>query len=140
MVLPVGQDAASVRQPGVSRVRLMLLHVLLALRWLLIALVMVGTVPLLVANYQFLLVADHFRRLHYGRCAPQFPRTAILVPAWNEAAVIGASIDRLMLLDYPREALRIFVVDDASTDDTPDVIQAKAVQYPGNVIHLRRKV
>jgi len=118
----------------------MLLQVLLALRWLLIALVMVGTVPLLVANYQFLLVADHFRRLHYGRCAPQFPRTAILVPAWNEAAVIGASIDRLMLLDYPREALRIFVVDDASTDDTPDVIQAKAVQYPGNVIHLRRKV
>ena len=80
----------------------------------------------------------HFRRNHYQDCAPYFPRTAILVPAWNEAAVIGASIDRLMQLDYPPEALRVFVVDDASTDDTPDVIKAKAVQYPGQVVHLRR--
>jgi cellulose synthase/poly-beta-1,6-N-acetylglucosamine synthase-like glycosyltransferase len=114
-------------------------HLLTGLKWLLVALVMVGAVPLALANYQFLLVADHFRRLHYGRCAPWFPRTAIVIPAWNEAAVIGASIDRLMLLDYPRDALRIFVVDDASIDETPDVIQAKAAQYPGNVVHLRRK-
>jgi cellulose synthase/poly-beta-1,6-N-acetylglucosamine synthase-like glycosyltransferase len=114
--------------------------VLPALEWLLVALVLVGAVPLLLANYQFLLVGVHRWRLHYDQCAPYFPRTAILIPAWNEAAVIGASIDRLMLLDYPRAALRIFVVDDASTDDTPDVIQAKAVEYPGNVVHLRREV
>jgi len=116
----------------------MTFHLLTGLKWLLVAFVMVGAVPLVLANYQFLLVAGHFRRLHYHRCAPVFPRTAILIPAWNEAAVIGASIDRLMLLDYPRASLRIFVVDDASTDDTPDVIRAKADQYPGNVFHLRR--
>jgi cellulose synthase/poly-beta-1,6-N-acetylglucosamine synthase-like glycosyltransferase len=118
---------------------MMSLHLLVGLKWLLVALVMVGAVPLILANYQFLMVAAHFRRLHYDRCKPWFPQTAILIPAWNEAAVIGASIDRLMLLDYPREALRIYVVDDASTDDTPDVIQAKAAKYPGNVFHLRRK-
>jgi cellulose synthase/poly-beta-1,6-N-acetylglucosamine synthase-like glycosyltransferase len=106
--------------------------------WLLVAFVMVGAVPMLAASYQYLLVTVHFRRNHYQECAPYFPRTAILVPAWNEAAVIGASIDRLMLLDYPPDALRVFVVDDASTDDTPDVIKAKAVQYPGQVVHLRR--
>jgi cellulose synthase/poly-beta-1,6-N-acetylglucosamine synthase-like glycosyltransferase len=93
---------------------------------------------MLAASYQYLLVSVHFRRNHYQECAPYFPRTAILVPAWNEAAVIGASIDRLMQLDYPPDALRVFVVDDASTDDTPDVIKAKAVQYPGQVVHLRR--
>ena len=43
-----------------------------------------------------------------------------------------------MLLDYPRELLRIFVVDDASTDATPEVIEAKAAEYPGTVVHLRR--
>jgi cellulose synthase/poly-beta-1,6-N-acetylglucosamine synthase-like glycosyltransferase len=110
----------------------------LAVKSLLVAFVLLGAVPLLVANYQFLLVGLHFRRLHYGRCRPFFPRTAILIPAWNEAAVIGTSIDRLMLLDYPRERLRIYVVDDASTDATPDVVVAKAAQYPGNVTHLRR--
>ena len=106
--------------------------------WLLILIVIAGAVPELAASYQFLLIAAHFRRNHYAACAPCFPRTAVLIPAWNEAAVIGASIDRLMLLDYPRDALRIFVVDDASTDETPDVVLAKAAQYPGNVVHLRR--
>jgi cellulose synthase/poly-beta-1,6-N-acetylglucosamine synthase-like glycosyltransferase len=113
---------------------------LIGLKWLLVALVMAGAVPLVVASYQFLLIGVHFRRLHYDKCAPVFPRTAILIPAWNEAAVIGASIDRLMLLDYPRESLRIFVVDDASTDETPQVIEGRAAAYPGSVFHLRREV
>jgi cellulose synthase/poly-beta-1,6-N-acetylglucosamine synthase-like glycosyltransferase len=111
----------------------------LALEWVLVAFVITGAVPLLVANYQFLLVAVHFRRLHYEKCRPWFPRMAILIPAWNEHAVIGASIDRLMGLEYPRDSLRIFVVDDASTDATPQVIQAKAAEYPGSVFHLRRE-
>ena len=53
--------------------------------------------------------------------------------------MVGASIERLMRLDYPREALRIYVVDDASTDSTPDVVREKAALYPGNVFLLRRE-
>jgi cellulose synthase/poly-beta-1,6-N-acetylglucosamine synthase-like glycosyltransferase len=108
--------------------------------WFLAAVVIAGALPLVVASYQFLLIGWHFRRLHYDRCAPTYPRTAILIPAWNEAAVIGASVDRLMGLRYPRERLRIFIIDDASTDETPQVIQAKAAQYPGSIVHLRREV
>ena len=109
-----------------------------AFRWVLVVLVLAGAVPVLAASYQYLLVALHFWRNHYRDVAPYFPRTAILIPAWNEAAVIGASIDRLVQLEYPPAALRIYVVDDASTDDTPDVIKAKAAEYPGQVVHLRR--
>jgi cellulose synthase/poly-beta-1,6-N-acetylglucosamine synthase-like glycosyltransferase len=112
---------------------------LLGIKSLLVALVLVGTTPLIVANYEFLLVGLHFRRLHYRRCGPWLPRTAILIPAWNEQHVVGGSIDRLMRLQYPRERLRVFVVDDASTDATPQVVRAKAAQYPGNVFHLRRE-
>jgi glycosyltransferase involved in cell wall biosynthesis len=107
--------------------------------WILIVLVMAGALPELAASWQFLLVAGHFWRNHYDACAPVFPRTAILIPAWNEAAVIGASIDRLMGLEYPPDSLRVFLVDDASTDDTPVVAAAKAEQYPGRVVHLRRE-
>jgi cellulose synthase/poly-beta-1,6-N-acetylglucosamine synthase-like glycosyltransferase len=109
-------------------------------KWILVAAVMAGAIPLVVASYQFLLIGWHFRRLHYTRCAPYFPRTAILIPAWNEAAVLGASIDRLMGLEYPRDRLRVFVIDDASTDATPQVVAAKAAEYPGSVMHLRREV
>ncbi len=99
------------------------------LKWLLVAVVLLGAVPLLVANYQFLLVGLHFRRLHYARCAPWLPRTAILIPAWNEAAVIGNSVDRLMRLDYPPRRAAHHVVDDASTDATPEVVAAKVAEY-----------
>jgi cellulose synthase/poly-beta-1,6-N-acetylglucosamine synthase-like glycosyltransferase len=111
---------------------------LAGLQWILVAFVLIGALPLVVANYQFVLVAFHWRKLHYAECRPWFPRTAILIPAWNEDLVIGASIDRLMMLEYPLDSLRIFVVDDASTDSTPQVVQAKAAEYPGNVFHLRR--
>jgi cellulose synthase/poly-beta-1,6-N-acetylglucosamine synthase-like glycosyltransferase len=111
---------------------------LAAAKFVLVLLVLLGSVPLLAASYQYLMAALHVRRNHYRQCSPYFPRTAVLIPAWNEAAVIGASIDRLVQLDYPPQSLRVYVVDDASTDDTPDVIKAKAAQYPGQVVHLRR--
>ena len=53
--------------------------------------------------------------------------------------MIGRTIDTLLSLDYPRERLRVYVVDDASTDETPDVVRAKAAKYPGRVFHLRRE-
>jgi cellulose synthase/poly-beta-1,6-N-acetylglucosamine synthase-like glycosyltransferase len=107
---------------------------------ILVALVIAGAIPLLVASYQFLLVAVHFRRLHYRYCAPFFPPTAVLIPAWNEGAAIGATVDRLVRLEYPRGSLRVFVIDDASTDETPGTVEAKVAQYPGAVYHLRREV
>ena len=107
--------------------------------WVLVALVLVGAVPLLAATYQFLLIGVHARKNHYPQTAPYEPRVAILVPAWNEAAVLEASIDRLVGLDYPADRLRVYVVDDASTDATPDVVQAKGREYPGQVVHLRRE-
>jgi cellulose synthase/poly-beta-1,6-N-acetylglucosamine synthase-like glycosyltransferase len=107
--------------------------------WLLITLVIAGAVPQVAASWQFLLVTAHFRRDHLGACAPVFPRVAVVIPAWNEAAVIGSSIDRLLAADYPPERLRVYVVDDASTDDTPKVVKAKEAQYPGQVVHLRRE-
>jgi cellulose synthase/poly-beta-1,6-N-acetylglucosamine synthase-like glycosyltransferase len=107
--------------------------------WLLTAIVLTGVLPLLVGSLLFLLVAFRFRWNHYGKCEPWFPRTTVLVPAWNEGAVIGPAIDGLMQLDYPPEALRVLVVDDASTDETPQVVRAKAERYPGQVVHLRRE-
>ena len=107
--------------------------------WILVIVVLAGAVPEVVGTWQYLLAAAHRWRNHYGACAPAFPRTAVLIPAWNEGAVLAASIDRLMAAEYPPERLRVYVVDDASTDDTPLVVAAKEAQYPGRVVHLRRE-
>jgi cellulose synthase/poly-beta-1,6-N-acetylglucosamine synthase-like glycosyltransferase len=105
----------------------------------LLLLVATGAIPVLSGLMAFLAIPFHAFKNHYGKAAPYLPRVAIVVPAWNEGAVIGESIDRLMALEYPPESLRVYVVDDASTDNTPDVIEAKESAYPGQVFHLRRE-
>jgi len=111
----------------------------LALEIFLLLLVATGAIPVIAGALSFAAIPFHAFKNHYGKAAPFTPRVAIVIPAWNEGAVIAASVDRLMSLDYPLDRLRVFVVDDASTDDTPDVVRAKVAQYPGNVVHLRRQ-
>jgi len=106
---------------------------------LLTAIVMAGAIPLVAALWQFSLIGVHGVHNHLGKVADYTPRTAIVVPAWNEGAVVGATVERLLAMDYPPEALRIYVVDDASTDETPQVLQAKQREHPGRVVHLRRE-
>jgi cellulose synthase/poly-beta-1,6-N-acetylglucosamine synthase-like glycosyltransferase len=104
----------------------------------LLILVASGAIPVLSGAFSFLAIPFSAVKNHYRKAAPYLPRVAIVLPAWNEGAVIGESIDRLMSLEYPPECLRVYVVDDASTDNTPDVVLAKAAMYPGQVFHLRR--
>jgi len=98
-----------------------------------------GAVPVVMTAYQYLVLPLHAFLNHYRLAAPSLPRVAVIVPAWNEGLVIGASIDRMLSLDYPADRLRVYVVDDASTDDTPDVVRARAAAHPDRVFHLRRE-
>ena len=110
-----------------------------ALVVVLILCVLVGTLPVINTGLQFLLLPVHAFRNHYGKAAPHHPRIAVLIPAWNEALVLGPAIERLLQLEYPADRLRVFVIDDASTDDTPAVVAAKIEAHPGRVVHLRRE-
>lgn len=112
---------------------------MIALKIILTLLVLLGCIPLLASLYQFTLVGIHGFKNHYGKVASYFPNVAIVVPAWNEGMVIGNTIEQLYSMQYPKDRLKIFVVDDASTDDTPEVVLAKSERYPRNVFHLRRE-
>jgi len=65
--------------------------------------------------------------------APAFggpwPAVTALVPARNEAAVIGESVARLLVQDYPGP-FRVIVVDDQSEDETAATAQAAAAGRP----------
>jgi cellulose synthase/poly-beta-1,6-N-acetylglucosamine synthase-like glycosyltransferase len=108
------------------------------LEWILTAFVIAGAIPLLAGCYQFLLAGLHRFRRSQPEPLEREPNVAVVVPAWNEAAVIGRTIETLLGLDYPAERLRVYVVDDASTDETPTVVLGKAEEHPGRVFHLRR--
>lgn len=51
--------------------------------------------------------------------AAELPPVSIVIPAYNEAKVIGRAIESLLELDYP--AYEVLVVDDGSTDGTAEV-------------------
>ena len=110
-----------------------------ALEWVLVAMVLAGSLPPVSGCYQFILATLHRFRRGRSIVEPEQPRVAIVVPAWNEALVIERTIDQLFRLDYPAERVRVYVVDDASTDNTPELLRQKAAQYPGFVHHLRRE-
>lgn len=101
--------------------------------------VVLGSLPLWVSMFQFLIIGVHARRNHYAHTAPCFPRVSVMVPAWNEASVLTSTINILMGMSYPRDKLRIYIIDDASTDETPELMAEKTQQYPDNVFHLRRE-
>jgi peptidoglycan-N-acetylglucosamine deacetylase len=47
-----------------------------------------------------------------------FPSVTIVVPSFNEAETVGATISSLLALDYPKDKLHLILVDDGSTDET----------------------
>lgn len=102
-------------------------------------LVLLGMLPTCGSFAQCLIVGLHGIWNHYSKTGPCTPRVAFLLPAWNEADVLGSSIDTLMSIDYPAGLWRLYIVDDASSDHTPEVMSAKIAQYPGSVFHLRRE-
>lgn len=55
-----------------------------------------------------------------------WPRITILVPAYNAAAVLPATLDALLALDYPPERRQVIVASDASTDGTDAIAAALA--------------
>lgn len=57
------------------------------------------------------------------------PRVAVIIPARNEAEVIAHAIQSLLAQNYAGP-LRIFVVDDQSSDGTGDVVRNAATQHP----------
>ena len=103
------------------------------------SLVYVSALPLAVSLLQFAAVGLNRFRIGYERLRPHYPRVAVVVPAWNEASVIGATIEQLLGMDYPGSSVRVYVVDDASTDETPDVVQTWVAREPDRVHHLRRE-
>lgn len=61
-----------------------------------------------------------------------YPVVSIIVPVRNRPADLHECLESLTMLDYPEDKFEIIVVDDASTDHTPEV----ADRFPVSVIRL----
>jgi cellulose synthase/poly-beta-1,6-N-acetylglucosamine synthase-like glycosyltransferase len=55
-----------------------------------------------------------------------WPRVSACLAAYNEERQLGAALDALLALDYPRGRLQVLVVSDASTDGTDELVRRYA--------------
>lgn len=74
--------------------------------------------------YLYLLALASLRYRSIQPSATPTHSFAIAIPAHNEAAVIGATIARLLEQNYPRTLFRVFVVADHCTDQTAERARA----------------
>lgn len=79
--------------------------------------------------------------LRYRPFAPaaedEAPLLSVIIPAYNEGAMVESSIASVATARYPRERLQIIAVDDGSKDDTWNYILHAALRYPGLVTPVR---
>lgn len=63
----------------------------------------------------------------------RYPTVSIIVPVWNEEKTLAGTLNSLLKLDYPKDKLDILVVNDGSTDKTPEVASAYAAEFPAQI-------
>ncbi len=68
------------------------------------------------------------------------PSMTVVIPAYNEGAMVQQSIDSVAAASYPRGRLEIIAVDDGSTDATWEYIQRAALRHPSLVTAIRLPV
>jgi hyaluronan synthase len=91
-----------------------------------VALAVYGVVVLSFIASRFLLSLPY----RAPRDAGLEPHVAIVMPAFNEEAVIARSLRSLLTLDYPVEKLELVAVNDGSTDETLARIREVAAEEP----------
>ncbi|OGG39758.1 hypothetical protein A2118_01795 [Candidatus Kaiserbacteria bacterium GWA2_50_9] len=63
------------------------------------------------------------------------PTVAVIVPCWNEEKTVAATCESLLALNYPSDKLEIILVDDGSTDSTPQAMARFAHHPQVRIIH-----
>lgn len=84
----------------------------------------VSLVTLFVGVYWYSILSLEKQRIRAARKPSELPPVSIIVPAWNEEAGIGKTLDSLLKLKYPKDRLEIIVVNDCSTDGTRRIAES----------------
>lgn len=86
----------------------------------------------LLAYYVFFVTRVYvgLRRLPLQGATPYCPTVSVIIAARNEERTIADCVRSVLAQDYPHDALKITVVDDASTDATAAIVRTIATGDP----------
>lgn len=62
----------------------------------------------------------------------EYPLVSIMIPAHNESVVIERTVQSILQFNYPIDKFEVIVINDNSTDDSAEKLQALQQAYPKN--------
>ncbi len=66
---------------------------------------------------------------------------SVIIPAKNEEKTLGRLLERLTRVNYPKDKLEIIVVEDGSSDSTPDIASWYSREFPNvKYYHLEKNI
>jgi poly-beta-1,6-N-acetyl-D-glucosamine synthase len=104
--------------------------------WVVQLLIFVLVAYPIVGGLAFIVSSTYYHLFDEKRDLPRYlehgePFITIFIPAHNEEASIASTVRYLFeRLNYPADRYEILVIDDASTDRTPEILTALQDQYP----------
>tara|TARA_Y100001970_G_scaffold286787_1_gene409822 strand:- start:27204 stop:28538 length:1335 start_codon:yes stop_codon:yes gene_type:complete len=89
---------------------------------------------LIVASYGLIIIAKNNIKLASSNDEKKIPQEElpsldIIVAARDEQNVISSLVERLFFLDYPKEKLNIYIIDDGSSDNTPLILDKLSKKF-----------
>ncbi|MFZ5453432.1 MAG: glycosyltransferase family 2 protein [Thermodesulfobacteriota bacterium] len=91
----------------------------------------------------FFLIFHGVRTILWWRYRPfalppgPLPQVTVIIPAYNEGAMVEKSLYSVAASDYPADRLEIICIDDGSKDDTWEYIQRAQSRYPDLIQTIR---
>lgn len=67
----------------------------------------------------------------------RYPSISIIVSCWNEGKTLKRTVNSLLDIDYPKEKLEIFLIDDGSTDNTLDIMNSFKSYFNVYIFHKK---
>ncbi|MCP4337857.1 MAG: glycosyltransferase family 2 protein [Desulfobulbaceae bacterium] len=68
----------------------------------------------------------------------KLPNVTVVVPAYNEGALVQLTLRSLATGDYPAKKLQLIAIDDGSQDNTWQYIQDACREFPGRIKAIRQ--
>jgi hyaluronan synthase len=88
-------------------------------------------------SFQLVRTVLWWRYKPYALPKGRLPRVTVIIPAYNEGAMVEKSIFAVAASDYPADRLEIICIDDGSKDDTWTYINRAQKRYPKLIKAIR---
>jgi len=96
-----------------------------------------ATFTLLVLTFQVLRTILWRRYKPYPLSAGPWPKVTVIIPAYNEGAMVEKALYSAVASDYPADRLDIICIDDGSKDDTWVYIDRAQKRFPHLIKAMR---